>query len=149
MRYLASMRASQQQEETSLSNANLIILAERELAAFYKAVSELFGSKQARLSAAEWIDELESIDWPARPGVSDFRRITNAAIAKFAHREQSRIRMRSDGFRVGVSPHPEQRSDVTVKQMYERPQRVRPTDQRLAIRSRAYRPTETSVHKRR
>ena len=43
MRHRGSMRASRQLEETSLSNANLIILAERELAAFARAVGELFG----------------------------------------------------------------------------------------------------------
>lgn len=76
-------------KSTAPSAANLIILAERELAAFDKAVSELFGQEQARLSTAEWIDELRSTNWPAGPGVSDFRRITTAASAKLAHRNRS------------------------------------------------------------
>ena len=89
MRHRGSMRASRQLEETSLSDANLIILAERELAAFARAVSELFGPEQASLSTAEWIDELESLNWLAKPGVSDFRRITIAASATLAHRNDS------------------------------------------------------------
>jgi hypothetical protein len=80
------MRASRQLEETSLSDANLIILAERELAAFARAVRELFGPEQASLSSAEWIDELESLNWPAGPGAPDFRRITAAASCRLAHR---------------------------------------------------------------
>ena len=89
MRHRGSMRASRQLEETSLSDANLIILAERELAAFARAVRELFGPEEASLSSAEWIDELESLNWLAKPGVSDFRRITIAASATLAHRNDS------------------------------------------------------------
>jgi hypothetical protein len=81
-----SNRASRQLEETALSNADLIILAERELAAFARAVGVLFGAEHANLSAAKWIEELESLNWPAWPGASDFRRITAAASATLARR---------------------------------------------------------------
>jgi hypothetical protein len=87
MRHRESKQTGRQLEEIALFHANLIILAERELAAFAGAVSELFGPEQARVSTAEWIDELESLNWPARPGVSDFRRITTAASARLAHRQ--------------------------------------------------------------
>jgi hypothetical protein len=33
-------------------------MAERELSAFFNAVTELFGSKQAELSAEDWLHEL-------------------------------------------------------------------------------------------
>jgi len=95
MRHRGSMRASRQLEETSLSDANLI-LAERELAAFARAVRELFGPEQASLSSAEWIDELESLNWQAGPGASDFRRITAAASSRLAHRRLFRPHMGSD-----------------------------------------------------
>jgi hypothetical protein len=36
--------------------------AERELAAFFGAVKELFGSELAELSAEEWLRELEATD---------------------------------------------------------------------------------------
>ena len=88
MLHRGSMRASQKLEETALSDTELIILAERELAAFARAVGEMFGPEQANLSAAEWIEELESLSWPARPGVSDFRRITTAASSRLAHRKR-------------------------------------------------------------
>jgi hypothetical protein len=91
------MRASRQLEESELSDSNLIILAERELAAFARAVRELFGPEQASLSAAEWMEELESLNWPASPGVLDFRRITITASAKLAHGKLFRPRMRPDG----------------------------------------------------
>lgn len=87
MRYRESRRASRQLEEVAPNDANLILLAERELAAFATAVKELFGPEQARVSAAEWIDELESLAWPARPGISDFRQITAVASARLAQRQ--------------------------------------------------------------
>jgi len=95
MRHRRSMRASRQQEDISLSDANLIILAKRELAAFARAVKELFGPEEASLSSAEWIDELESLNWPAVPGASDFRRITVAASSRLAHRRLFRSHMGS------------------------------------------------------
>ena len=89
MRHRESKQTDRQLEGIALCDANLILLAERELAAFARAVRELFGSEQARVSTAEWIDELESMNWPARPGVSDFRRITTAASARLADRQLS------------------------------------------------------------
>jgi hypothetical protein len=37
-------------------------MAERELSAFFNAVTELFGSEQAQLSAEDWLHELIKID---------------------------------------------------------------------------------------
>jgi hypothetical protein len=85
MRHRESKRTGRQLEEIALCHANLINLAERELAAFAEAVRVLFGPEQARVSTAEWIDELESLNLPATPGVSDFRRITAAASVRLAH----------------------------------------------------------------
>jgi hypothetical protein len=42
--------------------ADSMSLAERELAAFFGAVKELFGSELAELSAKEWLRELEATD---------------------------------------------------------------------------------------
>ena len=42
--------------------ADSMNLAERELAAFFAAVKELFGSELAELSAEEWLRELEATD---------------------------------------------------------------------------------------
>jgi len=86
MRYRESKRTGRQLEEIALCDANLILMAERELAAFAGAVSELFGPEQARVSTAEWIDELASLSLPTRPGASDFRRISAAASARLADR---------------------------------------------------------------
>jgi hypothetical protein len=61
-------------------------MAERELGAFIRAVTELFGSEQARLAAEDWLDELALME--ALPGVRsrDWRSITIAASARLANR---------------------------------------------------------------
>ena len=41
---------------------DLTLMAERELSAFFNAVTQLFGSEQAELSAKDWLQELIEID---------------------------------------------------------------------------------------
>ena len=66
--------------------AELMTMAERELGAFISAVTELFGSEQARLAAEDWLDELVLME--ALPGLTsrDWRLITIAASARLANR---------------------------------------------------------------
>jgi hypothetical protein len=42
--------------------SDLMTMAERELSAFFNAVTQLFGSEQAELSAEDWLQELIGID---------------------------------------------------------------------------------------
>jgi hypothetical protein len=42
--------------------AELLTMAERELSAFFNAVTHLFGSEQAQISAEDWLQELTEID---------------------------------------------------------------------------------------
>jgi len=42
--------------------SDLMTMAERELSAFFNAVTQLFGSEQAELSAEDWLHELIEID---------------------------------------------------------------------------------------
>ena len=61
-------------------------LAERELAAFLGAVTDLFGPEQARLSEKDWLDESELMDSPPLSTARDWRAVTIAASARLAHR---------------------------------------------------------------
>ena len=62
---------------------HLMARAERELGAFMRAVSELFGTEHARRAADDWLDEFERID--ALPETRrDFGAITIAAAARLA-----------------------------------------------------------------
>jgi hypothetical protein len=63
-----------------------INMAERELSAFIRAVTELFGPEQARLSTEDWLDESELIDNLPRATSRDWRAVTVAASARLANR---------------------------------------------------------------
>ena len=71
-------------------------MAERELSAFFNAVTQLFGSEQAELSAEDWLQELIETDGlPA--STREWRSIT----AKVSTRLASRVRASS------LSPEPQ------------------------------------------
>ena len=61
-------------------------MAERELSSFMSAVRELYGPEEARLSANEWLEELELRDSSPRSEVRDWRAVTIAASARLARR---------------------------------------------------------------
>jgi len=63
---------------------DFLVLAEKELSAFIRAVQKLFGAEQARQSALHWIDELERMDWPSGESIPDWRRATVVASARLA-----------------------------------------------------------------
>jgi len=61
-------------------------VAERELSAFVKAVTQMFGAEQARTSTVDWLDEAELMDTPPRSTSRDWRAVTIAASARLASR---------------------------------------------------------------
>jgi hypothetical protein len=60
--------------------------AERELSAFTGAVTELFGTEQARVSTEDWLEELTLMDRPSRSMERKWRTVTIAAAARLAKR---------------------------------------------------------------
>jgi hypothetical protein len=75
--------------EESFSNSTYedeMHLAERELAAFIGAVTELFGPAQARRAAHDWLDESDLPDSPPRSTSRDWRAVTVAASARPVNR---------------------------------------------------------------
>jgi len=74
----------------------VMTMAERELSAFFNAVTQLFGSEQAGLSAEDWLQELIEID-DLPTSVPKWRSIT----AKVSTRLASRVRASS------LSPEPQ------------------------------------------
>lgn len=74
------------QSPHSPSCAELMIMAELELAAFLSAVTELYGAEEAEVSAEVWLDELDSrISLPGATSC-DWRTVTVAALARLASR---------------------------------------------------------------
>jgi hypothetical protein len=64
---------------------DLIAMAERELAAFFNAIAQLFGSEQAEVSAEDWLHELIEID--ALPtSAREWRLITAKVSTRLASR---------------------------------------------------------------
>jgi hypothetical protein len=64
---------------------DLATMAERELSAFFNAVTQLFGPKQAELSAEDWLQELIEIDGlPA--STREWRLITTKVLTRLASR---------------------------------------------------------------
>jgi len=71
---------------SNLGCADFITTAERELSAFFRAVTERFGSEQAELSAEDWLLELIEID-----GLPDSTREWRLITAKASTRLASRV----------------------------------------------------------
>ncbi len=76
---------------SSSFDADQTHLAERELSAFFTAVTELFGPDQARLSSEDWLEESEFLDSPRRSGVHSWRVVTIAASTRLAKRVSATI----------------------------------------------------------
>jgi hypothetical protein len=73
-----------------LENSNhpcpdLMKMAERELSAFFNAITQLFGSEQAELSAENWLQELVDVDG-LPTSARDWRLITLNATTRLAGR---------------------------------------------------------------
>ena len=67
--------------------ADLVTMAERELSAFFNAITQLFGSEQARLSAADWLQELiESDGLPA--STREWRLLTAKVSTRLANQAE-------------------------------------------------------------
>lgn len=65
--------------------AELLVMAEQELTAFFSAVRELFGSKQAKISAEDWLQEITAINHlPA--STRDWRLLTINVASQLANR---------------------------------------------------------------
>ena len=66
--------------------AKFMTIAERELAAFYEAVFRRYGLNEARKAAQDWIEELETMDWPSDWILANWRHVTIAAADCLAFR---------------------------------------------------------------
>jgi hypothetical protein len=65
--------------------AGVMAMGERELAAFLRAVTELFGPEQAELSVEEWLEELVATDG-LPSSAREWRRITLNICTRLAAR---------------------------------------------------------------
>jgi hypothetical protein len=68
------------------SDAEVHAKAQRELAAFYEAVFEMYGPEEAMRAALDWIEELARADQPVGGGDPNWRQTTIAAAGGLASR---------------------------------------------------------------
>jgi hypothetical protein len=59
--------------------AQFVAAAETELTAFCEAIFRRYGRKEARKAAQDWIEELETMEWPADWALLNWRHVTIAA----------------------------------------------------------------------
>jgi hypothetical protein len=59
--------------------ADLLMPAETELAAFYTAVVRRYGPEEARRAAYDWIEEMETMNWPSDAAALNWRHVSIAA----------------------------------------------------------------------
>jgi hypothetical protein len=64
---------------------DLMTMAERELSAFFKTVTQLFGPGQAEISAEDWLQELIAMDG-LPSSIGELRWITAKASTRLASR---------------------------------------------------------------
>jgi hypothetical protein len=57
----------------------LLIGVEKELAAFYATVFNMYGVEEARLAVDDWIKALEMVDWPVDGALPNWRQVTIVA----------------------------------------------------------------------
>jgi hypothetical protein len=80
------MNPSARYERSTNSNSgcpDLVTMAERELSAFFNAITQLFGLEQAKLSAEDWLHELIEVDGlPA--STREWRLITTKVLTRLA-----------------------------------------------------------------
>ena len=72
--------------------SDVTTMAERELSAFFNAITQLFGPEQAELSAEDWLHELIEIDG-LPTSAREWRLITTKVLTRLASRVSASPRL--------------------------------------------------------
>jgi len=83
---IANVKASTSNSNHKSTFGDLTAAAERELGAFIKAVTDLYGADQARLAAEDWLLELEMMDAMPEMCRSVWRKLTIVSASRLAAR---------------------------------------------------------------
>ncbi len=96
------------------SCADQMHTAERELFAFIRAVTQLYGSEEAKLAAEDWLDESELMDSPPLLTNRNWRSVTIAASARLANQ----LTIAPEHRTLLVPPIQKRASDITSSGRY-------------------------------
>jgi hypothetical protein len=66
-----AVRARREKRSSVQCSESLLTLAERELAALFSAVNEVFGLDEAQRAVEDWIAKLQMMDWPLDGTIPD------------------------------------------------------------------------------
>jgi hypothetical protein len=80
---------ARQKDDCHDVSAHVLLVAEKELSAFSRAVEELFGPEQAQESVNDWVEEVAGMAWSNAEASPDWRAVTIAAAARLASRQRS------------------------------------------------------------
>jgi hypothetical protein len=80
-----SFRVQAQQASVEMI-ADLLLTAEREVASFYEAIEKKYGPEEARKAACDWIEEVETMNWPAEGTIPNWRHVSIVAVDCLASR---------------------------------------------------------------
>jgi hypothetical protein len=69
--------------------AELMLTAEKELGAFYEAVFRRYGLKEAKKSAQDWIETLETMDWAADSALPNWHQMKEKKQGLYVHSEDA------------------------------------------------------------
>ena len=70
---------------------------DEELSAFTRAVADVFGPQQARLSERDWLDEADSMDTPPLSTVRNWQAVSIAASFRLAADADALAHLQRDG----------------------------------------------------
>jgi hypothetical protein len=83
--FTKKVAVNQRESFCSSLYADQMRMEECELSSFIRAVTELFGPTQVKLSVAYWLDEAELMDCPPLSISRDWRAVSIAASARLAN----------------------------------------------------------------
>jgi hypothetical protein len=84
-RYMNQLAFRERNNHQDLTCGDLIKMAELELSAFFRTVTDLFGSEQAEVSAEDWLREVVAID-RLPTSTREWRSITARVLARLVGR---------------------------------------------------------------
>ena len=73
-------------EKSDMPCSQLLVLGERELAAFVQSITELFGADQARMATEDWLEAIALLDCHKSRPSHGWRLVSIAALARFLDR---------------------------------------------------------------
>lgn len=101
--------------ETDMPCTELVVLGERELAAFVRSITELFGADQARMATEDWFEAIALLDCHTSRPSHSWRFVSIAALTHFLDRAaQQRLLKAAPDFSAVTTSHAHRHTKVLL-----------------------------------